>query len=156
MLQITFKEIEDEKELKLLENFIKQNPEFYHKSFYFPWIEEKCIPRIEIGEYKTIVSFSEGIVIGNIIYRYLNNSTLEIKNLRVKKPNRGRDIGHFMLIQMERDNPKYSIKTDVTENNYAMLNFLTKNGFQIKSKENLYLPNQTELILKKHSKIIHQ
>ena len=156
MNQIIFKEIEDKKELTSLLNFIEQNPEYYPKKIYRQWIHEKCIPRIKTGEYKTIISFSENLVIGNLIYRYLNKNQIEIKNLRVRKPNRGRDIGHFMLTQMEKDNPRYSIKTDVTITNLSMVNFLIKNGYTITSKEPLYIPRQQECILEKHPKIILQ
>ena len=154
MYSILFKEIEDEKELKKLKEFMLLNPEFYPEKIYKPWIDEKCVPRIESNIYKTIISFSENKVIGNLVWRYLDNNQIEIKNLRVKKSNRGRDIGHFMLTQMEKDNPKCSIITDVTINNLSMINFLIRNGYEITSKENIYIPNQYECILEKHPKTI--
>lgn len=157
MLPITFKEIEDEKELNQLKFFMIQNPEFYPKNIYFPWIDEKCIPRVESGEYKTIISLSEGLVIGNLVYRYLNKNQIEIKNLRVRPEKRGRDIGHFMLTQMEKENSNFSIKTDVTIKNLSMINFLIRNGYTITSEEKLYLPYQNECILEKRPRtIIHQ
>lgn len=112
---MTITSIQDEKELKLLKGFILEQPQFYPK--FKKWVDEKCTPRIESGFYKSLIAISKGFVIGDVIYRYLDKNNLEIKNFRIDKEYSNRDLGHFLLRQIEVENPGYRLITDVTVDN---------------------------------------
>jgi hypothetical protein len=147
MFPITITPIQDEKELKLLKGFILEQPQFYPK--FKEWVDEKCIPRIESGIYKNLIAISKRSIIGDMIYRYLDENNIEIKNFRIDEGYSNRDLGHFLFRQLEVENPDCRLITDVTVDNFSGIQFMIRNGFNIISKENLYKPDQYEYILKK-------
>ena len=146
-LQIT--NIQDEKDLKKLKYFMLKQPQYYPN--FRNWVEEKCLPRIESEKYKTIIVISEGKIIGDAIYRKLDKLNTEIKNFRIDKNFRNRDLGHFLLNQIFFENPSTNLITDVTTDNFPAVEFFIRNGFNIVEKKQLYKKGQDELILVRNS-----
>jgi ribosomal protein S18 acetylase RimI-like enzyme len=146
-MDFNIKHVEDGKELRLLRKFLLEQPQFYPD--YREWVDGKCIARIEDGEYKNIIVLSEGLVVGDVVYRYLNDHQIEVKNFRIDPEYRRRDLGHFLLKQVEFENPEKTSTLDVTVDNFLGVQFFIRNGFNIIDKETLYKPDQFEYIMQK-------
>lgn len=144
MFPLTITPVQDERDLVRLRNFLLTQPQSY--PHYQKWVDEKCVPRIESGIYQNLVAFYEGRAIANSIFRILS-SRVDIKNFRLDKDYRGRDLGHFLLTQIIKDNPDKPITTDVTSTNLLALSFFLRNGFQKIGSARLYSPNRWETIL---------
>ena len=77
-----FKFLEDEKEIKKLRKFILE------QSFNYPnyedWVE-RAVAQIDLGYKKTILSFSDEVLVGDLIFQ--SHKTLprvmELKNMRI-------------------------------------------------------------------------
>jgi len=109
----------------------------------------KCQSRIESGRYKPIIAFSEGLVIGEAVYQFLNDTHIEIKNFRIDPKYQNRDLGHFLLKQVEHETKKANMHLDVSVDNFEGVEFFILNGFKIIKKENLYSPNNPEYLMKR-------
>ena len=140
------KEIEDEKELISFRDFLLKQPQWYPS--FKDWVDSKCVPRVERGEYKAIFAYSDGII-GDAVYRRLTQDTIEIKNFRIDEEYRHRDLGRFLLRQVEYDNPSSNLVLDVTLDNFSGIEFFVRNGFHIISREELYKKGQYELVMRK-------
>jgi len=145
MLPLTVTKIQDEKELRLAREFLLKQPQFYPD--FQEWIDGKCMPRIELGEYKAIVAISDGLVVGDAVYRFLGERKIELKNFRIDPAYRNRDLGHFLLEQVRAETKDADMALDVTVDNFAGVEFFVRNGFHITGKENLYQPNQAEFLM---------
>ena len=141
------KRVEDEKELRQLRSFMLAQPQFYPE--YREWLDGKCMPRIETGEYSNIIALSDGIVIGDAVYRYLDKNKVELKNFRIDPMYRRRDLGHFLLRQVEFENKGMLITADVTVSNFLGVQFFIRNGFRIVRMEELYRQGQLEYVIEK-------
>jgi len=146
-LKIT--EPQDEKDLTRLLKFMEKQPQYYPK--YKDWLYGKCKDRTESGRYKPIIAFSEGMVIGDAVYQYLDENNIELKNFRIDSKYRNRYLGRFLLKQVEYETNGSNIHLDVTVDNFKGVEFFIHNGFRIKGKKNLYSPSQSEYIMKKLS-----
>ena len=145
MFPLTITDIQDEKELSATRDFLLKQPQFYPK--YQDWVDGKCIPRVESGEYSAVVALSDGIVIGNAIHRLLPDGRVEIKNFRIDPKYRNRDLGHFLLTQVRHDIGSSDMVLDVTVDNFSGVEFFLRNGFHIMRKEHLYQPDQAEYVM---------
>ena len=147
MQTLTITTIQDEKDLSLLLNFMKKQPQYYPN--YKDWLFGKCKERIESGRYIPIIAISKGKVIGDAIFQYLDTQNIEIKNFRIDPKYQNRDLGHFLLKQVETETKKASMNLDVSIDNFQGIEFFIQNGFKILKKENLYLPLQFEYVMKR-------
>jgi len=147
MNRITFTSVQDEKDLRLLKKFLLKQPQFYpnHKD----WIDGKCVPGIENGFYNNIIALVEGIIVGETVYRFLENNEIEIKNFRIDPDYRNRDIGHFLLKQIEADYKDKKLILDVTTINFSGVEFFIRNGFKIVDAKELYKNGQLEYLMEK-------
>lgn len=146
-MDLNIKAVEDMKELRKLKSFMLKQPQYYPN--FREWVDGKCIPRIESGNYKNIIVLSKGIIVGNAVYRHLGQG-VELKNFRIDPEYRRRDLGHFLLRQIEADNPLMPITGDITVDNFQGVQFFIRNGFDIREKLVLYRPGQYEYIIDKH------
>jgi len=147
MIPITITPARDEKELRMFRKFILGQPQFYPD---FPeWVDYKCIPRIESGQYKNIIAIENGIIVGGAVWRILGNEKVEIKNLRIDPKFRRRDIGHFLFRQIEAENPGKTLVSDVSVDNFSGVEFVILNGFHITGAEELYVAGRTEYLIEK-------
>src|SRR3989339_28380 len=121
MQTLTITTIQDEKDLSLLLDFMKKQPQYYPN--YKDWLFGKCKERIESGRYIPIITISKGKVIGEVLFQYLDKENIEIK--------------------------KASMNLDVSIDNFQGIEFFIQNGFKILKKENLYLPLQFEYVMKR-------
>jgi len=144
------KSVKDKRELTMLGEFLLGQSQFYPN--YGLWVAEKCIPRIESGEYQNIVVLSDGNVIGEVVYRELDDSTTEIKNFRIDSQYRRRALGNLLMSQIEFLNPGKNLRADITVNNFLGVEFFVRNGFHIIGLEDLYVRGQGEYIIEKPSR----
>lgn len=143
------KSVEDEKELAMLREFLLQQGQFYPN--YDSWVDGKCIPRVDSGEYHNIIAISGGRVVGDAVYRE-GEEGIEIKNFRIDPEYRRRALGHFLMSQVEHQNPGSRLHLDVTVNNFLGVEFFIRNGFHITDVQDLYVEGQGEYLLEKFSR----
>jgi len=139
------KSIEDEKEAGMLKEFLLGQSQFYPQ--YDSWVDEKCMPRVESGEYQNLIVISDGKLIGDVVYK--SGEKIDLKNFRIDSQYRQRDLGHFLMSQVEHLNQGKNLKLDVTSNNFLGVEFFIRNGFSIKGIEDLYKKGQNEYLMEK-------
>jgi ribosomal protein S18 acetylase RimI-like enzyme len=147
MYPLTITPVKDEKELRLLRDFMLKQPQLYPN--YKEWVDGKCQMRIENDMYKTLVAISGGVVVGDAVYQYLSDGAIEIKNFRIDSEYRNRDLGHFLLRQLEMEAKLPRINLDVSVDNFLGVQFFIRNKFDIVQKAPLYSKNQQEYLMVK-------
>ena len=145
MVNIEIKELGDRRELIRLRDFLLSQSLGYPN--YDEWVERVCIPDLETGWKKAYLAFYEGNLIGDAIFQFHKHlDLLEFKNLRIHPRWRGRDFGRFLARQIEAENKK-SIICDTREKD--VVEFLKSIGYKEIGIENLYDPNEQDVILLK-------
>jgi ribosomal protein S18 acetylase RimI-like enzyme len=143
----------DVKQLKGLISFLAKQDLNYPR--YDDWVQ-KTEYELDSGYKKAILAFSEGKLVGNLIYQKHKEipEFLELKNLRIHPDFRMRDFGRFMLKQAEVENSgKYdAIICDCHSEQSEIIRFLQScNYIPIKSIP-LYDKNTLEVVLTKFMK----
>ena len=147
MFPLTITTIQDEKDLKKVIYFMsKQSQNYPH---YQDWLYSKCLLRMESGRYKSIFAVSDGMVIGDAIYQFLDEKNIEIKNFRIDPLYQNRDLGHFLLKQVAKECPGTNVHLDVSVDNFEGVEFFIHNGFKIVERANLYAPQQPEYLMQR-------
>ena len=123
--------------------------QFYPAQQYHDWIFGKCSDRIESGEYKTLLAISKGSLAGECVYSLLAQGIVEIKNFRIDEEYKNRDLGHFLLRQIEVETNAKVLTLDVTVDNFSGVQFFIRNGFNIDGKKRIYDPRQFEYLMSK-------
>ena len=150
-MNFVIKSIKDMKELRQLRNFIYSQhlnyPDYEH------WVDKVCIPEIENGWKKGIIAYYNGHVVGNAIYQPHKElpRTREFKNLRIHPELRRRDLGHFLLRQVEEENKEDfdRIILDANTKEKKIIMFLQYCGYKIIGQECLYDKKNLEVIMVK-------
>ena len=95
--------IADSRELKRLRQFLISQSLWYPD--YLRWVDEVCIPDINNSHKTAIVAYSKGEIVGDAIFQPHKElpRTREFKNLRINPNFRRRDLGHFLIRQMEEE-----------------------------------------------------
>lgn len=143
--------LESPKEAQRLYEFVKQFPLDYPR--YFVWLE-KCKRQLELGEKKAFYATNGRKVIGNIIFQSLkkDSAVLEVKNFRVSETYRHFGVGsalEIMLYSYAKSKGFKKIQIDTHQDNFEMIQFLTKRGYVAECQEFLYAPGKPEVILSK-------
>lgn len=156
MKSFEVRRVADEFDEKRLREFMLGQPQYYPN--YGEWVDGKCLPRIEEGRAHGWMAVVDGRVAGNAVLQTLHTpGTIEIKNLRIDPTYRRRDIGHFLLRQVEVEGAiatgaapgELTIVTDVSTPNFSGVEFFVRNGYHIEDMRELYQPGQAEYLLKK-------
>lgn len=139
------------KELKLLRNFIYSQHLWYPN--YEEWVDYVCVPELESGWKKGIIAYYNGYVVGNAIYQPHKElpKTREIKNIRISPQLRRRDLGHFLLRQVEEENKNEfeRIIVDTNTKNKNVIMFFQWCGYKIIGQEYLYDKKNLDVIMVK-------
>ncbi len=144
-LDFRVKTLDSVNELKTLRESMLRQRQWYPN--FDSWVDEKCIPRIESGDYIPFLFSSSTVLNGALIYRWLEENEVEIKYLRIDKKYHNQYWGKVLLRQLELATGNVEFITDVTKKNEPALNFFLRYGFKIISEEQLYKEGQTECIL---------
>lgn len=156
MNSLEIRRVEDDVDLKHLRRFMLAQPQFYPN--HGDWIDGKCLPRIEEGRAVGWIALVDGKIAGDAVFQRLDEpNKIEIKNLRIDPDYRKRDIGHFLLRQVEVEGMAFTdtepgsltIVTDVSTPNFSGVEFFVRNGFHIAGMDELYVPGQAEYLLQK-------
>jgi len=147
MFTLKITTLNDEKDLSQLLHFMSQQSQFYPN--YKDWVYGKCKSRMESGRYKSIIAFSNNIIIGNAVYDFIDKHYVELKNFRIDSKYQNRSLGYFLLMQLANETNGANIGLDVSVDNFKGVEFFIHNGFKIVDRKNLYSPNQSEYIMKK-------
>ena len=143
MPDLRIKQIE-ERDLRPLERFLLSQDLGYPN--YNSWITKTCLPELYFGSKKGCTAYANGIVIADVIVQPHKElpKTLEIKNMRVDKGFRRRDIAHFLMKQAEvyaRQEGYGQIIADFRagkDYSAGILNLILFCGFSILGKSELY------------------
>jgi hypothetical protein len=150
-MNFQFTDIQTRNELSKLINFLHKQDLNYPK--YDTWVQ-KTESELDSGHKKAILAFSEGKIVGNLVYQQhkINPEFLEFKNIRTHPKIRNRYFAKFMLRQAETENQNYdAIIVDAPIESVNMINFLKScNYIPILSKP-LY-DNSLDVILIKPNK----
>lgn len=139
----------DTKELKVLRTFIYSQPFWYPR--YDVWVDKICIPEIENGWKTAIMAFCNGYVVGDAIYQQHKElpRTREFKNLRIHPKLRRRDLGHFLLRQVEEEEKETfdRILVDVNTKRKETIAFFQWCGYKILYQDFLYDNQNLDVIM---------
>lgn len=119
-----FRFLEDEKELRGLRKFLLEQPFNYPN--YEDWVE-KTISQIDSGYKRTILSFSDDALVGDLIFQPHKTleRVMELKNIRIHPDLKRRYFGFFMLRQAEAESGNYdAIICDTRSDRTDVLNLL--------------------------------
>lgn len=143
--------IADVKDLNKLRSFLLTQQLGYPN--YDAWVEGVCIPDINHGWKHAILAYSEGKVIGDIVWQPHKElpRTRELKNMRIDSRLRNRDLGHFLIRQAEEEGKGSfeRILCDTDAANKGIVQFLRFCGYSPLMQMPLYSPNRLELIMAK-------
>lgn len=151
-LDFTFRGISDIRELNRLKGFLLAQSLNYVD--YGDWVE-RCIGEIDIGYKDSILAFSDGVLVGDLIFQPHKSlpRTLELKNLRIHSDIRRRDFGHFMLKQFEveaRNSGRYDLLIgDIRENQESVRRLFVFSGYRELQTVSLYDPNHLDVVVVK-------
>ena len=150
-LNLTIREVSDEKELGGLRNFLLGQALWY--SNYERWVEEVCIPDIENNWKTAIVAYSNNYVVGDAIFQKHKQlpRTREIKNLRINPEYRRKDLAHFLIRHVEEENKELfdRIILDTDTKNTGIVRFLIFCGYRPIMQLPLYSDNNLDVIFSK-------
>lgn len=149
-MKIKIKKIKSEdvgKVYDFIKDFILDYPN------YNRWLK-KCKKELEKGSKLGFYAVERNKIIGSVIFQMHKQepSVLEIKNFRIIPEYRRKNVGSRLYRAVEEHakiNGFSRIQIDTHAENNEMIKFLEKHGFEIKSKEPIYSPNQIEVILSK-------
>ncbi len=144
-----FRFLEDEKEIRKLREFLLLQPLNYPN--YEDWVE-RAIMEIDLGYKKSILSFSDNIIVGDLIFQPHKtlSRVMELKNMRIHPEFKRRYFGYFMLRQAEAESKNYNMITcDTRSNRIDVLNLLKLCGYKEVSRVPLYNSNTEDIIMSK-------
>ena len=72
-------------------------------SNYETWVKTVCIPEVDFNYKKGLIVYTNRVVVGDIVFQPDKQlpKSLEIKNLRIHRNLRRRDLAHFLMKQAE-------------------------------------------------------
>ena len=153
-MDFRFRTVDSLNDLTLLKGFLLNNHLGYPR--YDSWVEQVCIPDIENGWKTAILAFYNGYLIGDAIYQQHKQipRTREFKNLRIHPLYRGRDIGHFLLRQVEEQEKEQfdRILLDIDSRLNPTIIFLMQCGYKKIAGMPLYSPQNLDIIMVKELK----
>lgn len=144
-----FRFLEDEKEIKKLRKFLLLQPLDYPQ--YEDWIE-RAIAEIDLGYKKTILAFSDNVIVGDLIFQPHKtlSRVMELKNMRINPKLKRRYFGYFMLRQAEAESKNCDlIMCDTRSDRIDVLNLLKLCGYKEVSRVPLYDSNVEDVVLSK-------
>ncbi len=154
MLNLHIKDITN-KELFSLRGFLQEQDLGYIQ--YDKWVDRVCIPELDAQYKQGYVVLSNGAIVASLIFQPHKELplTLELKNLRVNKSYRRRDISHFLLKNAEvfaGEMGYQKIICDFREGkdySSAVMRLLLFSGYSILFKADVYKSNQVDYIMHK-------
>ncbi|MBT7902521.1 GNAT family N-acetyltransferase [Candidatus Woesearchaeota archaeon] len=147
MFPLTITTVQDETDLALLLDFMRKQPQYY--DHYEDWLFGKCQARMESGRYKPIIAISEGVVIGDSVYQFLPDGTVEIKNFRIDPHYQNRSLGRFLMRQVQVETEDAPMQLDVSIDNFEGVEFFIHQGFHIVKRDELYSPNRPDYLMRR-------
>ncbi|MBI4450647.1 GNAT family N-acetyltransferase [Candidatus Woesearchaeota archaeon] len=150
-LDLALRTIHDERELRGLRTFLLGQALWYPD--YANWVEGVCIPDLDHGYKCAIVAYSNGHVVGDVIWQPHKElpRTRELKNLRIHPGWRGRDLGHFLIRQAEEEGKGSfdRIIGDVDSRQTGVLRFLSFCGYRPILQLPLYCDHNLDIVVAK-------
>jgi len=151
MLDLEIRAIADMRDLKQLRVFLLSQALWYPN--YEHWVDDVCIPDVDHGHKTAIVAYSDGKVVGDAVFQPHKElpRTREFKNMRINPDFRRRDLGHFLLRQVEEENKGTfdRIVLDVDARQRTVVQFFQFCGYQPIMQMPLYSQHNLDIIMAK-------
>lgn len=102
-MRLEIRTVGDRTDLRRLARFLLTQALWYPR--YERWVNETCIPEIDLGQKAALVAYEQGGVVGDIVWQPHKElpRTRELKNLRVDPSFRRRSLAYFLLRQAEAE-----------------------------------------------------
>jgi hypothetical protein len=145
-----FRLLEDKKDTNKLKKFLLEQP--FNYPYYEDWVE-RAVSQIDLGYKKTILSFSDGFLVGDLIFQPHKTlmNVIELKNMRIHPNLKRRYFGFFMLRQAEAESRGYNaIICDTRSDRTDVLNLLRLCEYHEISRVPLYESNTEDVVLLKN------
>lgn len=152
-MKFEFKDIQSVKDLNNLTSFLLRQSLNYKN--YSDWVE-KSKHEIDNGYKKSVIAYSDGIIVGDVIYQ--DHKSLprvkELKNIRMHPKIEGRGFAQFMVKQAEVEDKKdYDlIIVDAPSYRRDMYFFLVNLGYTPTITLSLYNNNSQDIVFIKDLK----
>ena len=151
-IDIAIHSVDTSRDIARLKSFLF--PLALHYPAYEAWVEAVCLPDIEQGYKHALLASSNGHIVGDAVFQAHKElpRTREIKNMRIHPGFRGRDLGHFLMRQIEVEAPEEydALICDTDASERGILHFLRFCGFQEIYRAPLYSGNYVDVILVKN------
>ena len=148
----TFRIVDCIKDLFQLRDFLLLQPLWYPK--YEKWVVNVCIPDIESGWKTVILAFYDKKLVGDAIYQPHKElqGACEFKKMRIHQDFRRRDIGHFLLRQVEEESKLRGFSRvilDIDSEQTDIKKFLEFCGYNTLFQAPLYNSRRLDIIMGK-------
>ena len=158
VLDLTIKTVSDESDLGRLKRFLHTQELWYPN--YHDWVEDVCITEIDRGFKTGIIAYSKGDILGDAIYQPHKElpRTREFKNMRIHPKFGRRDLGHFLLRQVEEEDKETfdRIILDTDVRNKGVIEFLRFCGYKPIMQMPLYDQNNEDVVMVKEISFPHK
>jgi len=148
-----FRLIDSEKDIQNLIKFISEQPLNYKG--YNDWVE-RIIEEFHYGYKQSILAFSDGVLVGNLIYQNHKDFSRirELKNLRVDSRVQGRYFSQFMIKQAEIEGRKnYDvIICDIRSDRKGIIKLFKSMNYEELIQAPLYQKDISDIVLIKKLK----
>jgi len=152
MVDFEIRDLGDQRDLRLLLDFMENKP--LHYPDYMGWLNGPCKTDLDSGYKRAYVAWSGGRVVGDVVaqpHKELQR-TLELKNVRIDEDFRRRALAFFLIKQPEADarGQFEQILCDSDSTQKDIHHLLTFAGFRLLGKEYLYSSSRLDYVFVKH------
>ncbi|MEK6858263.1 MAG: GNAT family N-acetyltransferase [Nanoarchaeota archaeon] len=150
-MNFEIKTLGDQRDLGLLLRFLESQPLKYPN--YRDWVYNVCKAELDAGYKSAYVAWNDGKIVGDLIFQPHKNlpRTVELKNVRISPDFRRRDLGHFLIKQVEADSrgtfEQMIVDADAEQKDIHHL--LTFSGFQLLFEQHLYSGSNLDYVFVK-------
>ena len=151
-MQLVLRSVEDRRDLERLRGFLGREENAQSYPDYNAWVNGVCIPGVKEGDRQAIIAVNRGIVVGDVVWRFLKGRAIEIKNFRIDQSYGNRHLGRFLLRQAEHEafeGREGRVSLDVSVNNFSGVRFFILQGFKPVGVAELYRTGQPEYLMEK-------
>ncbi len=153
-MNFEIKTLGDRRELVLLLRFLESQPLKYPN--YRDWVYHVCKAELDAGYKSAYVAWNNGQVVGDLVFQPHKNlpRTVELKNLRISQDFRRRDLGHFLIKQVDADSrgifEQMIVDADAEQKDIHYL--LRFSGFRLLFEQHLYSGSNLDYVFVKNLK----
>lgn len=150
-MRLEIRTVGDRSDLRRLARFLLTQALWYPR--YARWVNEVCIPEIDLGQKNALIAYERGGMVGDIVWQPHKElpRTRELKNLRVDPSFRRRSLAYFLLRQAEaEDKGSFDrVVCDVDKRQASTMKLLQFAGYKPIGEMPIYSSANTDVIFAK-------